>query len=66
MGVARFDNETVGVHPTRVVLFVSSALDALELDARTIVEVLGFAERSDDTVLGADHNSPACSSDPSS
>lgn len=47
MEVTHFGDETVDVHRTSVVGFISSASDALELGSRAIVEVLRSTERGD-------------------
>lgn len=46
MRIARFVNETFGVHRTSIVELVSSGSDALELEYYSMVEVLHSAEHS--------------------
>lgn len=47
MGVPQFVSETVSVHHTCIIELVSSVLEALDPEFRSIVEVLNIAERND-------------------
>lgn len=63
-GVSRFANKTLDVRRTRVVRIISSASYPLQLESRTIVEVVRSAESSG-TVSSAKPNNPTRLPNPS-
>lgn len=62
MGVALFDCKPVGVHCTRIVELVSSALDALKLESFSFIQSLRPLEHSG-TIFSANPDSMAHSPD---